>query len=118
MNAGEYEEMERALQRVMRLLAAKEYDALIASHPRSTISAEELRNEVAQYGRTIIAPPFDDGYRKQIEVYEKDAAGIAMWEVEAPIWTAEEGYSDLTLSVRFILGPEGPEIVLRNLHVL
>ena len=119
MADSDYKKLEAALRRVMALLASRQYEGLIAMCPSSTISAEELRAAVDEHPATIVVPPFDDDYRKKaVYLIEKTNTQVPTWAVDAQVWTAEEGYSDLTLTFDIVLGSGEPEVILENLRVL
>lgn len=119
MTNGDYEKIEPILRSIMGLLAAKDYEGLFAKYPKSLGAADGLREAVDEYGRTIVLPPFEAGYSRVINSFPVHGAGeIPTWKVDAPVWTAEEGRSDLTLKLEVVFGPEEPEVVVRDLRVL
>jgi hypothetical protein len=80
------------------------------------LSASELAEGVAQYGRTLVFPPaatFDT--LDFIKFF--DAQGAA-YGVRVPLWTREEGRSDLEIELTLREVSEGLIIAaIDNLHV-
>lgn len=98
---------------VVSLLAAGEYAELERLSRGERLSAGELRRAVAEYGGTVSPSPF---------IVDEPIAVTAepgVWAVDVDLFTAEEGRSDLTLSLRVLESP-GPhyEVQLDDLHVL
>lgn len=49
---------------------------------------------------------------------ELTARAVPTWSVEADVWTAEEGASDLTLQLTVAFEPDGPLVETDGLNVL
>jgi hypothetical protein len=97
------------------LLADADYEAIKERCGRSGMTSGELQEIIRDYGRKVVAPPADYAC---ISIVECEATAVPTWSVEADLWTAEEGRSDLTLSMTIAFGPHGPAIQIDNLHVL
>lgn len=77
------------------------------------LSAEEIQYAVEEYGRTLTPLPLEaisliDGCKVE---------NSNEWMLDIPLWTVEEGRSDLTLSVTLDLTHK-PPITIDDLHVL
>ena len=113
----------RAPERVLRTVARQamrwlvhcEVAALISRCATSRLTSAEVWRVINDYGRTLVEPPSDDDFR--IDAVRTQAT-TPTWSVNVPLWTQEEGMSDLTLQLTIALGPRGPVIELDDLHVL
>ena len=105
-------EIEAIVRSVIWQLVSKDYEGLIKRCPRSQYTADEIRIAVEQYGRTLVMPPAS-GYENLVRTYEVQGAEHPTWEVEAPLWTSEEGRSDLEIWMRVIYGFGEPTILVR-----
>ncbi|HIC82667.1 MAG TPA: hypothetical protein EYP07_17135 [Kiloniellaceae bacterium] len=105
----------QAIADLVGVLARGAFEDLVRDGRAGRLSAAELKRVIAQYGRRLTELPgsaFDlaDCYRLE-DKPEKLA-------IDLPLWTVEDGRSDLTLSLT--LQRMGSEIALRidDLHVL
>lgn len=103
-------------QRLLTLLANKAYDELERRCGGERLSASDLRSVIAQYGRTLVPPPSDFGELMDITRVAGD--GAPCWMVAVPVWTQEEGRSDLTLEFSLTLEGERTLLTIDDLHVL
>lgn len=97
-------------------LAHGEYREVLTSCSSARLTAEELRRVVREYGRTVAIPP-PDAY-ENLDAIQIPAASRQAWSVRAPLWTLEEGRSDLTLELTFIVDADQLSVELDDLHVL
>lgn len=104
-----------AVLRVVEELSHGEYDALL-SHVTSLLSAEDLHRTIQEYGRTLASPP--DGIYDSLDAVAVKSARVPTWSVWVPLWTKEEGRSDLTLEMTIIEEDGQLTIELDDLHVL
>jgi hypothetical protein len=108
-----------ALRQVVRGLAIDivlgNFDSLVRRCSRSRLTSEDLRNVIRDYGRTLVLPP-DDAYA-DLDVVRVTTMEEPTWSVHAPLWTIEEGRSDLSLELTITLTPGAPLIELDNLRV-
>lgn len=97
---------------VVGLLAVGDYEALARLSTRGGLSADELRGSVEDYGHTILAEPFE---ASAPELTNDEAE----WWTDVDLHTAEEGRSDLTLSMTLFDSAEFLyDVRLNDLHVL
>lgn len=105
------------LKKVIAVLVADIVEgrhASIAADGRiGRLTEDELRAAVRQYGKTLL--PLPDEAFEVAEVYDVD---VNVVEVDIPMWTAEEGRSDLTLCVEALRSDAGHKLLLTDLHVL
>jgi hypothetical protein len=79
------------------------------------LSASELQETFREYGRTIITLP--DEVLNLADVHAVAGQRVC-WAVDVPLWTAEEGRSDMTLSLMISENSDGVQLEIDDLHVL
>ncbi len=97
-------------------LARGDYQSPVEQSVKSRLTSDDLRTVVRDYGRKLVSPP-GDAY-KNLDAIPVKGAAVPTWSVRAPLWTEEEGRSDLTLELTIAVGLGAPSIELDNLHVL
>lgn len=108
---------ESAVRDVVAQLARGEYAALERRSSGVRLSAGEMKAAVAAYGRRIVVPP--EGAAPPLDVVRITAVESPAWAVDVPLWTAEEGPSDLTLQLTVRADPDGGHrIEIADLRVL
>lgn len=109
--------LEAAVRVVVDLLVRGDYSTIERVSRGRRLTGAELEAAVADYGRMVVAP--GDGWWQSVEVTPVESADERAFHVAAPLWTREEGRSDLTLELRLTeLAPEAYEIEVEGLHVL
>jgi hypothetical protein len=89
-------------------------EEIIRRATRSRVSARELAASLSSYGRTLATPPGSD---LGIQAVEIAGASPQSWSIWAPVWTVEEGQSDLWVQVTATLGEVEVELELHDLRV-
>ena len=102
-----------AIRAVVLHLVAQQYDAL-ADRSAGRLSESELRQAVVDYGRTLIPLP-DAAWDVDIVPLATDPNTLS---IDVPMWTLEEGRSDLTLSLTATTRGDSYDVVIDDLHVL
>ena len=97
-------------------LVRGDYGSLLARSAKSRLTSDDLHTVIRDYGRKLVSPP-SDAYKK-LDMVRIKGTTVPTWSVRAPLWTAEEGRSDLTLELTIAVGPGGPIVELDDLHVL
>ena len=87
----------RAVREVAELIAYGDLAGVVGRCVCSRLSTQDLSRVIREYGRTP-APPPGDAYADLDAVPIRGASPPA-WSVRAPLWTVEEGRSDLTLEL-------------------
>ena len=111
-----------ALRDLLSLLARRKYRRVIASCATSRLTARDLKRVVRAYGATPVVP--SEEAWEHMHAVRVTAAQDPTYAVDMPLWTAEEGRSDLellcTCSFRVSAGTaqESLRIELDDLHVL
>jgi len=104
------------VKKVLNLLVAEKYaDIVILTHG-TRLNAEEIARAIGEYGRKLIMPP-EEGFQLMKSIEVKNARP-RRWSIVIPLWTREEGRSDLTLEMTVIEQQNGFFVELNDLHVL
>ena len=104
------------VSQIASLLVAGKYDELATLTHSVRLNAKDIATAVADYGRTLIAIP-DEGF-ETIDIVEIANASPPRWSIALPLWTQEEGRSDLTLEMTVIERDNRYCVELDDLHVL
>jgi hypothetical protein len=96
-------------------LVRGDFDSLDKDGQSGRVGADALRRSIAEYGRTLVTLP-DDAF-DLVEVGEVTARPGEWWIV-VPMWTAEEGRSDLSLELATFPTQDGHRLAVSDLHVL
>ena len=111
------ERVATAVRGVVERLVRGEYREAVAQCDTSRLTADELRAIVLDYGRTLTTPPADAW--EHLDAVRINDASRRAWSVRVPLWTREEGRSDLTIEMTVVLDAVGlPRVELVDLHVL
>jgi hypothetical protein len=109
------ETLEQPVRYAVSQLVRREFQALVDACSSSRLTATDLEVVVQEYGGTFIQPP-EDAYSQLDAVAIRDA-DIPTWSVRAPLWSREEGRSDLTLELTVAKEANQWRIELDDLHV-
>lgn len=82
------------------LLVRKDYYAIARTTNGVRLTAEEIKDAIENYGRTLVAPPID-AFEYMDVIHIKDSQNT-QWSVTMPLWTKEEGRSDLSIEITVI----------------
>ncbi len=104
-----------ALRDLIQMLASGRYEELARDGRAGRLTADELRQAVTRYGRTLVAQP--DAELKQLQIYQIDGHPDRL-TFDIDLWTQEQGPSDLTLSGTIDLKAGAPLVKIDDLHVL
>ena len=85
---------------VVGLLVNGQYDLVEAVTRGDRLSATEIQRAVEQYGQTLVRIPESEW--EKLEVVAVDGADPETFDTEIPLFTKEEGCSDLWLSLQLI----------------
>jgi hypothetical protein len=85
--------------------------------PRSRVSPAQMRAAVEQYGRSLV--PMPSGAGALIDYVAVRSSNPCTWSVVCPLFTAEEGRSDLSLELHLTQSSGASyTIEIDDLHVL
>lgn len=76
------------------------YDTLERMTRRRRLTAAMMRDAIERYGRTLVRPPAE-AYR-DLDGIAVERNGKRAFAVEFPLWTQEEGQSDLELDLLIV----------------
>ena len=109
--------MRVAVSVVVNLLVKGEFKAVESLTSGRLLSAELLQKAVEEYGRTLVEPP--ESAWEELDAVEVPGIEPPTFHVVFPMWTQEEGISDLTLELRLVEAyPAAFETEVVDLHVL
>ena len=103
------------IRAVVDTLVKGHFDQLERDGRSGRLSAHELQEALQAYGRTIIPLP-DEAFR--LAAVYPITGKTATWAIDLPLWTAEEGRSDLTLSLTVSASQHGVHVEIDDLHTL
>jgi hypothetical protein len=110
------DQLHEAVSAALKLLVSGEYAQLERLTGGIRLNAEEIRKAVTDYGRVLITPP--DSAFELMDVIKVKNAEPSQWSITMPLWTQEEGRSDLSMELTVIEQKDGYKIELDDLHVL
>jgi hypothetical protein len=115
MNSDDWP-FEQAVREVMALLVRGDYREIERRTAGVRLSAVEMGEAVKDYGKRLVLSP--DAV-SNLNVVPITSSIPPSWSVYVPLWTAEEGRSDLTLELTIKqLETNQFQIEVDNLHVL
>lgn len=104
-------------ERLVDLLAQGDFAAAAALSQPQRVLPQQLAASVGNYGRTLVALPAEAWDSASI-VRVADVIDGEQWSVWLPLWTAEEGRSDLQVELALRVGSDGaPSVCLENIRV-
>jgi hypothetical protein len=110
------EELRSIVRDIVQMLVKGDYEQLVRRCTESRLTSGDLGAVIRQYGRELVVPP-SDAY-ENLDAVQVKGALVPTWSVRAPLWTKDEGRSDLTLDLTIALGPGEPRVEIDDLHVL
>ena len=110
-----FDALRSTARRLVDLLTHEDYVLAVEYCAKSRLSSDDLRNVIREYGRKLAPPPLD-AYNNLDAVQVKSAV-VPTWSVRVPLWTKEEGRSDLTLELTIALDSGVQKVELDDLHV-
>ena len=111
------EKLNNTVKIVTELLSEKKYKEIESLCNGVRLKADQIACAVNEYGRNIVSLP-NEGFEK-LDIIEVTDSNPKEWSVNVPIYTSEEGKSDLTLELSLIDSTSDIyKIEVDNLHVL
>lgn len=111
MNNG----LKHEIKRLIVDLTARRYAEMVADGRAGRLSAKELHTAIEAYGKTLLPLP-DEAWDLVDEYPQVDAPNTVA--VDVPLWTKEEGRSDLTLSLSATSKADKWVLHIDDLHAL
>jgi len=107
---------ELCVRRIVSLLVIGNYQELEKLSNGVHLDATSIKRAVLDYGRTLVEPPEDAQF---LEWYPISKSSTPAWSVDVTLFSAQEGRSDLTLTLTIREnGPEKYHVEIDDLHVL
>jgi hypothetical protein len=108
---------EAEVRELADLIARGQYGAAEGRTGGVRLSAAELAAAVAEYASALAPVPLNA--RLPLDVIRVERPGLPSWAVVVPMWTREEGRSDLSLELTVRQSPHGGyTLEIDDLHVL
>jgi hypothetical protein len=107
------ENFQSIISEVIYNISANDYDAIETNGQNGRVDINDLKRVITEYGCTII--PLPDKAFSKAEVYSINEYRL---DVYIPLWTKEEGRSDLTLSLSCSTINGVPKVEINDLRVL
>ena len=85
--------LRETVRAIVNQLAQGDFEGVVTGCSQSRLTAEDLRQAIHDYGRTFVEPP-EDAYRN-LDSLAVQGSRLPTWSVRAPLWSHEEGRSDL-----------------------
>jgi hypothetical protein len=101
---------------VIHLLVHKEYEQLFKLTNGVRLSTQEITQAIEDYGRILIEPP--DQAFDFMDIIQVQSDLDMCWSITMPVWTQEEGRSDLSVELTVTDNGNHFTIELDDLHVL
>lgn len=107
----------RTIEGLVKLLVEKRYSDIASVTKNQRLTEVQISEAIIEYGRTLISPPLS--FREHIDIVPVIDSQPRRWIVDFPLWTLEEGESDLSVEITCVdNGNEIFDIELDNIHVL
>ncbi len=98
------------------MLADRDFAGLASWSKGVRLTQSEMASAVNEYGRTIVVPPGQ--VIPNLDVVKVENSEPESWSVDVPLWTKEEGRSDLTLEVTMTeSGRDLMDVEIDDIHV-
>ena len=104
------------VRQVLSWLAADDFAKIAELTNGVRMSRDEIEIAIRDYGRTVCVPP--EHAFNLMDLVEVRGANIPQFSVRMPLWTQEEGRSDLTVELTIKVSNENTEVELDDIHVL
>lgn len=108
-------DLKTCVLRLVTKVANGDFDGLVAECSSSRLSGDDVRMVLTDYGKTFTPPP-TEAYR-ELDAVPVQGAKLPTWSVRAPLWTKEEGRSDLELQLTISVRGDQKIVELDDLRV-
>jgi RHS repeat-associated protein len=108
-------ELKTAVRHVIEDLVARRYEKLVRDGRCGRLSEHEIARAIGDYGSTLVQLP-EEAWAL-VEVFQQLGPRKEVM-LDVPLWTLEEGRSDLTLSLTATQRGPGFDIEIDDIHVL
>jgi hypothetical protein len=111
-----FDSIRSTTRKIVDLISDGRYDLAIHACSESRLSEIDVERVLEGYGRKFIRPPVE--FDKYFDVVPIEGRSVPSWSVRVPLWTREEGRSDLTLELTISEISENTSVELDDLRVL
>lgn len=108
--------VQRVTLTVANLIADGNYAGVVQACSSSRLTEAAIQGVIRDYGRTVVRLPAN--YSDYLDVVAVKGRSNPTWSIRAPLWTLEEGRSDLTLELTVVDEVGGPTVELDDLKVM
>jgi len=108
-------ELKQPVRQVIKLLVERRYSELELLTKGIRLGARDIAQAVADYKKTLVIPP-EDSYDLMNVVSVRNSEP-PKWSIIMPLWTKEEGRSDLSIELTLIKETQDFRIELDDIHV-
>ncbi|MFO0706618.1 MAG: DUF1851 domain-containing protein [Nitrospira sp.] len=118
MSSGEwtYDSVEVAVREVIALLVAQRYKDLARFTQGTPITDQDIARVIQEYGQTVV--PCPEPLEDLIDIAEVTDTARPTWSVVVPLYTREEGRSDLSVELTVVeVAQNDFQVRLENVHV-
>ncbi len=106
--------IENKVEAIYSMLLNKEYQQIESLTQGIRLNAKEIENSILDYGFTLV--PYPETI--ELDIIEIAEAKPKSWSIVAPVYTKEEGLSDLSIELTLVKnGNKKLRIELDNIHV-
>lgn len=105
-----------ATRKVSNLISDGQYAGAVQACSSSRLTDADIAGIIRDYGRTFVRLPLE--FSEYLDVVAIESRSRPTWSIRAPLWTLEEGRSDLTLELTVTDEADGPSIELDDLKVI
>ena len=110
------EQLRLLVVQIITMLVGAQYRQIEELTNGIRLSAREIQTAITEYGRTLALPP-NSAY-ELLDIIRVNHVDLEQYSVRMPLWTQEEGRSDLTLELTVKIVGENLEVALDDIHVL
>lgn len=110
------ETVQAATAKIANLIADGQYAGAVQACSSSRLTEADVARVMSEYGRTFVRLPAN--FSDYLDSVLIEGLSRPTWSIRAPLWTIEEGRSDLTLELTVADGIEGLSVELDDLKVM
>lgn len=110
------EKIKLVVRQMIAWLVAGDFESIVKMTQGVRMSSVEIKTAIQDYGRTLSIPPESAfGFMSSVEA---QGTKVPQFSVHMPLWTREEGRSDLTMELTIKFPDEDTAVELDDIHVL
>lgn len=108
--------LRQPVREVIEMLTTGRYAELESLTKGVRLGAQQIASVISEYGCQLVMPP--EGAFGLMDVIAVNNSQPPRFSITMPLWTREEGRSDLSLEHTVIQGLNSYDIELDDIHVL